>query len=64
MADTKASQEEEFRNGLEGLIEIAERLSSHVKSVEDMVEIIKLALTNGSQLKILMAMTLPQQGKR
>lgn len=62
MGDTKLSQIEEFRNGLEGVVEIAQRLSTHVTSVEDLIGVIKLALENDSQLRILMSITL-QQGK-
>lgn len=62
MGDAKASQIEEFREGLEGVIEIAQRLSTHVTTVEDLIGVVKLALENDSQLRILMTITL-QQGK-
>lgn len=62
MGDAKASQIEEFRNGLEGVIEIAQRLATHVTTVEDLIGVVKLALENDSQLRILMTITL-QQGK-
>lgn len=43
-----------FRSSLEDIIAISEKLASVCESIEDLVEICKLALTNDGQLKIIM----------
>ncbi len=56
--DPKAQTvEEKFRVGLEGVVEIAERLKSVCTTVEELVLICKLALEHDVQLKILMRLT-------
>jgi hypothetical protein len=57
--------EESLRRVLDELVPIAEALAKHCDSVDDLAGMARLALTNPSQLRILMQLiTSPPQGKR
>lgn len=46
--------EASFRSSLQDVIEVAKRLSPHCESVDDLVELLELALTNDGQLRFVM----------
>lgn len=49
-----AEAEQSFRNSLEDVIAIADGLSRHCKTVEDLIAVSKLAMENDAQLRIVM----------
>ena len=50
----KTSDLETFRSGLEDLIVVAESLVLHCDKTKDLVEVLKLAIENDGQAKLLM----------
>lgn len=62
--EQKQTLEEAFRYGLEGAVEIAERLLPFCHTVEDLIGVAKLALDNEGQLRLLLKVTQTQQVKR
>lgn len=57
----KINPEDAFRDNLKDLLVVAQRLSSLVRNVEDLVGIITLALDNDGQLQMIMSLvTAPQ----
>ena len=52
--DAKASKEETLRAVLEGIVEIAERLAPICGTVEELVGMASLALTNDAQLRMIL----------
>ena len=55
--DSKMDPSEAFRFGLEGVVEIAERLKPFCNTVEELVDMCKLALTNEGQFRLLVKTT-------
>lgn len=62
MADKQPSIED-FRSSIEDLVTIADKLSGFCNSVEELVGLLNLALTNDAQLKIIIQ-AISQQVKR
>lgn len=52
---TQEELEESFRSSLNDLIVLADKLSTHCKSVGDLIGMAKLATENDGQLRLLMA---------
>ncbi len=50
----KATQEEVFKNGLDALVTITEALQPYCETIQDLVGMAKLALSNEAQLRLLM----------
>lgn len=53
-SEKAAEAEQSFRASLEDVIAVAEGLSKHCKSLDDLVGISRLALDNEAQLRIVM----------
>ena len=53
-AEQKASPEELFRFGLEGVIELATKLAPYCNTTDDLVGMCRLALENDGQFRLLM----------
>lgn len=52
--DTKKSQEELFREDLESVLTVVEKMSSVCQTPKEMAQMIALALENNAQLRVLM----------
>jgi hypothetical protein len=52
--EAKVSVEEKVRSGLEGVVEVAEKLINYCQTTEELVNVCRLALTSDAQLKILL----------
>ena len=63
MAEKQQPTIDDFRSSIEDLITIAEKLSPYCSSVEELVGLLQLALTNDAQLKMILQ-NLSQQAKR
>lgn len=61
MGETKKSVEESFRESLEDVIAIAEKMGTHCKSTSDLTNMLKLALENDGQLSLILSIV---QGKK
>ena len=55
--------EDSFRSSLEDVILIIEKLSPHSRDLQGMIDMLKLALTNDSQLGLIMHMVRPVRMK-
>ncbi len=65
MADQKISTEDAFRESLKDVVAFAQKVSSCCKTVEDLIGMAELALTNDGQLQLLMEkITTPQSKPR
>jgi hypothetical protein len=53
MAD-KQTDLEVFRTGLEDLVVVAESLANHCDKTKDLIDVLKLAIENDGQAKLLM----------
>ena len=53
-AEKAAEAEQSFRNSLEDVIAIADGLSRHCKTVEDLIAVSRLAIETDAQLRIVM----------
>lgn len=51
----KVSVQDSFRDALQDVIAIADKLAPHCTSIAEMVEMLKLAQDNNSQLNLLMS---------
>jgi hypothetical protein len=54
MQEQKPNVEDSFRSSLQDVVTISEKLAPHCASVEEMTGMIKLALDNDGQLRLLM----------
>ncbi len=52
--------ESSFRSSLKDVVEIAEKLAPHCKSVDEFVEMVRLAIENDGQLRFLMGRVIPR----
>ena len=52
--------EASFRSSLKDVVEIAEKLSPHCKSVDELVDMLKRAIENDGQLRFLMGRVIPR----
>lgn len=52
--------EASFRSSLKDVVEIAEKLAPHCKSVDELVDMLKLAIENDGQLRFLMGRVIPR----
>lgn len=50
----KKTEAESFRESLEDIVAVGEKLAGHAKSAEDLLGMCKLALTNDGQLRLLL----------
>lgn len=57
---TSEELQQQFRSSLEDALGTAEKLSAHCSSIEEMCDVIRLALTNDAQLRILGTVIFPQ----
>lgn len=66
MAEMKFTQEQQdaFRNGLDAAADLAESLMPICKTTKDLVEMVRLALTNDAQFALLMRVTIGQESKK
>lgn len=64
-SEQKVTQEEIFRNGLEALVDIAEKLSPICNdSISELIELAKLGLSNQAQCKLLLKEMNPTSQRR
>ena len=63
MGEQKQTQEEVFLSGLEASAAILERLVSVTENVVEAIEMIKVALVNDGQLKLLLRLMTENRGK-
>jgi len=61
--DQKLTAEEKTRKSLEDVVLVAKSLSSVCGSIDELIEVVNLALTNDAQLRIVMK-EITQQSKR
>ncbi len=59
MAEVKftAEQQEAFRNGLDAATDLIEDLVTYCRSTKELAEMMRLALTNEAQFRLLMTIT-------
>ncbi len=60
MAEQKMTTEEAFRESLKDVAAIMESLTPVCSDVKDMAEMIRLAVQNDGQLKLIMKIVIPQ----
>ena len=58
---TQAQVEESFRDSLRDLIVVVKKLAPHCNSLEDLLGMAELALTNNGQLHFIMSEVQPRQ---
>lgn len=56
----KISVEDGFRESLKDVVTICEKLSASCQSTSDLTEMLKLALENDGQLRLILSMMTPQ----
>ncbi len=66
MADKPTQQdiEDSFRNALDDVIAVAEKLSLRCNSISDMLEIVKLAKESDGQLRLLLSLVKETNSRR
>ena len=67
MPDPKPTQEEletDFRRTLEDVVDLAERLGQHCRTIEQLVAVARVGIENDDQLKFLMSIATEGKSNR
>lgn len=67
MAEHKLTQEEieeKFKEEIDGLIQIAQKLAPYCQTIEEMVEMLDLAKVNPGQLRLIITLVTQQAAKK
>lgn len=64
MPETASSKEEVFVEALQEVLTIAEKLGNYCETVEELKGMVRLAIENGAQLRLLLSIVSQQPSKR
>ena len=60
----KISSEDAFKDSLRDVVAVAQKLQHCCKTVEDLIGVVELAISNDGQLQLLMNVVTQPQGKK